>query len=709
MKATLFLFSCLLAPTQLVKVYDFLDYKEVPEKDAGFLTLKQDKSNPLILPFQYTLCAKVWKWYERSKYTSVGTVSLLDDAGNVTYQLFHGIGWDGCVWISEYHKTGKTSWVCPKERGKIVNKPFETHEWGHVCFIADFLNGTWNAYFNGEPVRDMEPTKFNLLGDPYNLTENQRVDLVLGMHRSVITSVGDRMIGMIYGFNLFSKILDPEEIMNITTCKSHTPGDLVSWETAEWEIENTDLIETKEVELDEICANNSREFVFVVPHPIEHHQMGIDRCNSLGISKVVPLNRYQHVQANEGGNSLAMRQHCHMKGRLPLSYALRLGPDGPYDANPGSNSSVDYVIDNGWVKKDDTSSSHKGFWQYTGKNYGKWKLKVGGSGKRPYQELRYREVCFACTSHIRPVLTVRGLCVGSAFDTEIKFTINKDGFVEYFGQRNTFIEYDYEKNMWIMTSLPYPKAIARAIAPGQSLALGSKMWVIENDRCGKKYVEKLLKFTSCTEGLYTCEDGRCVDISKRCNSINDCGDWSDEKNCNLIVFPESYFKNFAPFEVKENQIDKADVEVSVDVLDIIDVSENRKSTELKFILYMQWKDLRLTFRNLQPDSMSNLLTSTQMDLLWFPILTFTNTNNDETVVMDEKTKMTVIKKGEPTYSKITDVDENSIYTGKDNFLLYNRTYTKRFRCDFKLALYPFDTQYCKLEMSIDSTFINLIK
>ena len=77
--------------------------------------------------------------------------------------------------------------------------------------------------------------------------------------------------------------------------------------------------------------------------------------------------------------------------------------------------------------------------------------------------------------------------------------------------------------------------------------------------------------------------------------------------------------------------------------------------------------------------------------------------------MDTKTKMTIIKKGEPSYSDISDVDENSIYTGEDNYLLYNRTYTKRFRCDFKLALYPFDTQYCKLEMAMDTTFINLRK
>ena len=88
-----------------VKVYDFIDYEGVPEKDSGFLTLKQDKSNPLILPPQYTVCARVFKWYERSKYTSFGTISLLDDAGNVTNQYYHGVSWDGVFVVAEYHKT----------------------------------------------------------------------------------------------------------------------------------------------------------------------------------------------------------------------------------------------------------------------------------------------------------------------------------------------------------------------------------------------------------------------------------------------------------------------------------------------------------------------------------------------------------------------------------------------------------------------------
>ena len=245
----------------------------------------------------------------------------------------------------------------------------------------------------------------------------------------------------------------------------------------------------------------------------------------------------------------------------------------------------------------------------------------------------------------RPLLTVRGLCSGSAFDTTITFSLNRDGYVEYFGEKNSFIEFDYKNNAWIMTSLPYPKAVAKAASAGHTLALGSKTWVIQNDQCGKKKVEKVLKITSCTEGQFTCYDGICVDISKRCNSVNDCNDWSDEKECNLVVFPKSYFIDFAPFSVDNDRISKVDVEVSVNVVDVVDVSEIRNAVQLKYVLYMEWTDLRLTFQNLQPDQSSNLLTEAQMRSAWYPALLFANTINNENVLMDDKTRMTVIKKG----------------------------------------------------------------
>ena len=504
----------------------------------------------------------------------------------------------------------------------------------------DFLNETYKVYYNGERVMYRYPSKnvtnpTSLMGSAkYKIKENQRIELMLGIHRSLPPSVGNRMIGMFHGFNLYSKLLEEEVVKNITGCRYDLPGDLVNWETAEWVTDRPDLIKAKNISFNEICANNSLEHVFVIPHPIETYDMGLDRCQSLKMTKVVPLNRYQHEQVFDGGNSPAMQQNCHMNGRLMVNLGLRQGPRGFFH-DPQTNLSVDYITQSNFSILNNLYDD-VGYWAKTGKNYGRYSTKkIDCTWAKRERKFSYKETCFACTSPKRPILYVRGLCPESVFDTVIKFSLNKDGHVEYFGERNTFLEFDYKHTTWLMTSLPYPEVSAKALAPGQTLALGSKSWVIKNDRCGEEYEEKLLKITSCTEGLFTCRDGRCVDISKRCNSINDCTDWSDEENCNLKVFPKSYFKTFAPFDFVHNKMIKGEVQVSVDILDIIDVSENTKSVELKYILYLQWKDLRLTYRNLQSDSMSNLLNAAQMTQIWFPILTFTNTKNTEKVIMDE--------------------------------------------------------------------------
>ena len=114
--------------------------------------------------------------------------------------------------------------------------------------------------------------------------------------------------------------------------------------------------------------------------------MGLDRCKSLGITKVVPLNRYQHEQLYLGENFLAMREHCYMKGRLPMSFGLLKGPDGPFD--PQSNSSLDYV------KTFNISSSSKiqGAGGNTGHNYGKYKgPRIPFTGRRTDENFRCTE------------------------------------------------------------------------------------------------------------------------------------------------------------------------------------------------------------------------------------------------------------------------------------------------------------------------------
>ena len=40
---------------------------------------------------------------------------------------------------------------------------------------------------------------------------------------------------------------------------------------------------------------------------------------------------------------------------------------------------------------------------------------------------------------------------------------------------------------------------------------------------------------ACTPGEFQCNNGRCLDIRRKCNGYDECGDGSDEIDCGRLV------------------------------------------------------------------------------------------------------------------------------------------------------------------------------
>ena len=249
--------------------------------------------------------------------------------------------------------------------------------------------------------------------------------------------------------------------------------------------------------------------------------------------------------------------------------------------------------------------------------------------------------------------------------------------------------------------MPYPKAIARTKSPGHSLALGSKTWSIENDNCGDvALVEKRLKLTSCTEGNCTCFVGTCIDIAKRCDTVNDCGDWSDEEECNLVVFPKTYFKQFPPLVSSGEKEEKLQVLVRSTIKDILEINEKDAKFSCKFILSFEWKDERLEYQNLQEDYNKNQLNEEAKNRVWLPRPTFTNTAGNEQVILDIRSQLFIKSQGSFIYAEEEITDETRVYKGNENPIFYTRSYSVYFLCDYDLRLYPFDTQTCTIVLDL---------
>ena len=118
-----------------------------------------------------------------------------------------------------------------------------------------------------------------------------------------------------------------------------------------------------------------------------------------------------------------------------------------------------------------------------------------------------------------------------------------------------------------------------------------------NDNCPtlKKY--KFL-FTSCSLGQFTCNDGSCIDILKRCNKINDCSDDSDEFDCYKVQVSDSYNKFLAPVE-RSNSDERVKIAIQIRDFEIVDIDYLESQFIAKFHFHMTWIDGRLNYLNLR--------------------------------------------------------------------------------------------------------------
>ena len=71
-------------------------------------------------------------------------------------------------------------------------------------------------------------------------------------------------------------------------------------------------------------------------------------------------------------------------------------------------------------------------------------------------------------------------------------------------------------------------------------------------------------------------------------------DESDEDDCKTIVMKENYSKTIAPFiyDAEKNENLPARVNVSMSVIDVINIKEVDHTYNLKFKLRLQWFDYR---------------------------------------------------------------------------------------------------------------------
>ena len=147
----------------------------------------------------------------------------------------------------------------------------------------------------------------------------------------------------------------------------------------------------------------------------------------------------------------------------------------------------------------------------------------------------------------------------------------------------------------------------------------------------------------------------------------------------LELDKDTYIKEYPTVDDNYNLI-KVPVNMSIEIIDILDINEVEGNFDVSFLLHQTWYDDRHTYVNLKAEGDLNTPTSKENDDIWKPGIVFSNTKTQETVVTDEKVIARIGKKGEHKARDRTEAIQSYYFKGKENTITFSRIYDISFIC-----------------------------
>ena len=162
----------------------------------------------------------------------------------------------------------------------------------------------------------------------------------------------------------------------------------------------------------------------------------------------------------------------------------------------------------------------------------------------------------------------------------------------------------------------------------------------------------------------------------------------------MIIDKKSYRKILPPISKDK----KTNIAVSMDIRSIKNIDELAMVFNAEVFISLQWRDPRLTYKNL--GSNDNFFGKFWTEQIWLPPLYFSNTESNHEIIDDASILVEVIRLGSPKPNELHYLDEGNEYTGADNDLKLSTQQQLDFQCTFELSKFPFDTQTCSLNIRI---------